>query len=160
MTAFIRVVAFVAAGIAWSSAVLAMGGELGSLASEPNNPELAQAERAIADKRWGEAADLLQRAAEREPDNADIYNYLGYVERHRGDLEAAFEHYGKALALDPEHRGAHEYIGEAYLLAGDLAKAEEHLAALDDLCWLPCKEYRELKQEIARYKAQRAGGGS
>ena len=36
----------------------------------------------------------------------------------------AYEHYNKALKLNPNHKGAHEYIGEAYLLDGKPAKAE------------------------------------
>lgn len=41
--------------------------------------------------------------------------------------------------LDPRHRGAHEYIGETYLLAGDVNGAEKHLAALKEICLLPCQ---------------------
>lgn len=71
-------------------------------------------------------------------------------------MEQAFAHYRKALDLDPEHKGAHEYIGEAYLMVGDLARAEEHLAALDGLCFFGCEEYRELKEAIAAYKAKQS----
>lgn len=116
------------------------------------NPDYAKARQAIEAKSWSEAVELLGRAAAVEPENADVYNYLGYAERHRGNLDAAFKHYERALALDPKHRGAHEYVGEAYLVVGDLAKAEEHLAALDKLCFFSCREYRELRDKIAQYK--------
>ena len=39
-------------------------------------------------------------------------------------------------------------------MAGDLAHAEQHLAALDKLCWLPCEEYDDLKAAIADYRAK------
>jgi len=29
-------------------------------------------------------------------------------------MKQAFEHYERALKLNPRHRGAHEYVGEAY----------------------------------------------
>ena len=55
----------------------------------------------------------------------------------------------------PSARGAHEYIGEAYLVADDLAKAEEHLAALQNICLIPCEEFEELKEKIEQYKSSR-----
>jgi len=62
--------------------------------------------------------------------------------------------YQKALAIDPKHRSAHEYIGEAHLELNDVAKAREHLAALDRLCFLPCSQYRDLKKAIETYQAR------
>jgi tetratricopeptide (TPR) repeat protein len=70
----------------------------------------------------------------------------------RGNLDAAFKYYERALDINPKHRGAHEYVGETYLLANNLPKAEEHLAALDKLCFFSCEEYRDLKAAIADYK--------
>lgn len=37
-------------------------------------------------------------------------------------------------------------------MAKNLAKAEEHLAALDRLCLLPCEEYADLNAKIVGYK--------
>ncbi len=131
----------------------AMDGE-DEFGTSPAAAEYAKAEQAIKAKRWDEAVEWLRRALAKDDKNANVYNYLGYAERHRGNLEAAFEHYRRALALDPKHRGAHEYAGEAYLMVGNLAKAEEHLAALDKLCLLPCAEHRELKERIEAYKRE------
>jgi hypothetical protein len=47
----------------------------------------------------------------------------------------------EALAFNPRHRSAHEHLGEAYLVKGDLVKAQEQLAALQDICLIPCVEY-------------------
>ena len=115
-----------------------------------------KAEKAIKDKNWNQAIELLNAALARDKQNADIYNFLGYAERNRGNLDAAFKHYERALTLNPKHRGAHEYLGEAYLMTGDLAKAEEHLAVLNKLCFFPCEEYRDLKTAIAGYKQKNA----
>jgi Flp pilus assembly protein TadD len=116
------------------------------------DPDYAAGKKAIEARDWNAAIKYFSAAALRAPDNADIQNYLGYANRRSGKLDAAFKHYQGALKLDPRHRGAHEYIGEAYLMVKNLAKAEEHLAALDRLCLLPCEEYSDLKRAIAAYK--------
>ena len=41
--------------------------------------------------------------------------------------------------------------GELYLALGEPAKAEEQLAALEDICLIPCEETGELKRAIAAY---------
>jgi Flp pilus assembly protein TadD len=119
------------------------------------DPDYRAGKMAIEARDWNAAIKSFSSAALRAPDNADIQNYLGYANRNAGKLDAAFKHYQRALELDPKHRGAHEYIGEAYLMAKNLAKAEEHLAALDRLCRLPCEEYADLKAKIAAYKKER-----
>ncbi len=113
---------------------------------------LEKAKMAIKDQEWGRAIVLLNLSAANDNNNADVQNLLGFAERKRGNLDAAFIHYERALVLDPKHRGAHEYLGEAYLMAGNLAKAEEQLAALDKLCFFSCEEYRDLKVAIADYQ--------
>jgi len=55
--------------------------------------------------------------------------------------------------LNSRHRSAHEHLGEAYLVLGEPAKAQHLLAALENLCLLPCEEYDDLKRAIAAYKA-------
>ena len=117
------------------------------------DPDYAAGKRAIEAKQWDAAIKSFSAAALRAPDNADIQNYLGYAHRNAGKLDVALGHYQRALKLDPRHRGAHEYIGEAYLIMKNPAKAEEHLAALDRICLLPCEEYSDLKAKITAYKA-------
>jgi hypothetical protein len=67
-------------------------------------------------------------------------------------MNVVFKHYNQALAIDPKHKGAHEYIGEAYLMVKNVAKAKEHLAQLDKLCFFSCAEYTDLKNAIATYE--------
>jgi Flp pilus assembly protein TadD len=116
--------------------------------------DYAAAKEAIVKKDWAEAVRRLKRTEVREPDSADLQNLLGYSYRNLGQLEPAFSHYRRALVLDPRHRGAHEYIGETYLMAGDVKGAEKHLAALREICLLPCEELGDLERAIATYRAK------
>jgi Flp pilus assembly protein TadD len=123
----------------------------------PVDSDLATARARIDASDWAGATDVLQKAVARDPNNADYHNLLAYAIRKgpNPDMDRVFKHYGEALRLDPKHRGAHEYMGEAYLMVGNVAKAKEHLAALDKLCFLPCGEFRDLKRAIERYEASR-----
>ena len=114
--------------------------------------DYAAGKAAIAAKNWPAAIRSLSSAALRDTRNADIQNYLGYAHRQTGQLELAFKHYQRALQLNPRHRGAHEYVGEAYLIVGNLTKAEEHLAALERICLIPCEEHEDLQKAIADYR--------
>lgn len=99
----------------------------------------------------GDAAGALlrfQSALKRFPDAANLHNELGYSHRRLRQFDKAFEHYKRALAIDPHHRAAHEYVGEAYLQVGDVPSAEKHLAALRSICLLPCDELKDLKRAI------------
>jgi Flp pilus assembly protein TadD len=120
------------------------------------DPDFAAGRAAIEAKDWQAAIRALSSAALRDTRNADVQNYLGYAYRQTGQMELAFKHYGRALQLNPRHRGAHEYVGEAYLIVNDPAKAEEHLAALERICLIPCEEYDDLKKAIAQYRRKTA----
>jgi tetratricopeptide (TPR) repeat protein len=99
------------------------------------------------------ALRLYQAALKRFPDAADVHNELGFAHRKLRQMDKAFEHYKRALALKPDHRGAHEYIGEAYLMVDDLPGAERHLAALRGLCLVPCEELKDLEKAVAEFRA-------
>jgi tetratricopeptide (TPR) repeat protein len=123
------------------------------------DPRYSQGVAEIEAGRFPQAVAALESYIASEPahaQDADAQNWLGYAYRKSGNLDAAFLHYDKALAINPRHRGAHEYMGEAYLMTGNLAQAEEHLKALDQLCFTPCKEYTQLKQEVASWKVAHA----
>jgi Flp pilus assembly protein TadD len=119
----------------------------------PANDKLSAARARIAAKDWPGAVDELKRA--NDPASADWNNLMGYSLRKADPANAgeAEKFYNEALRIEPRHRGALEYSGELYLMTGNLAKAEERLAALDKACFLPCEEYTDLKQAVARYKA-------
>jgi Flp pilus assembly protein TadD len=119
---------------------------------KPKDPDLESGRRAVEAQNWKAAIEDFNRAAARDPKNADAQNLLGYSWRKSGNLDMAFKYYNEALRLDPDHKGAHEYIGEAYLMVNNLPKAQEHLSRLDKICFLPCPEYSELKKAIEKYK--------
>ena len=116
------------------------------------DPEYSAGRKAIEEKNWQRAIELLNKAAQKDPRNADIQNNLGFAYRKAKQLPLAFKHYELALSIDPDHRGAHEYIGEAYLMVNNLPKAEEHRAKLERLCFFPCEELTDLREKIAVYK--------
>jgi len=138
------------------SQVLAAG-DVGSPAPPRvrTNPDYEAGKKAVEAHDYKAALESFNRALAREPDSADIHNYLGYSYRKSGNLDLAFKHYNEALRIDPKHKATHEYIGEAYLMVNDLPKAEEHLKQLDKICFFSCEEYRELKEAIEDYKRKR-----
>jgi len=114
--------------------------------------EYAAGLAALKADRYSVALPHFLDALKRFPGAASLHNELGYTFRKLGRLDKAFEHYKRALAIDPRHRGAHEYIGEAYLMAGDVASAEKHLEALRSICTLPCDEMRELQAAVDAHR--------
>jgi tetratricopeptide (TPR) repeat protein len=116
------------------------------------DPDFKAGKKALGAEDWHGAIAALELAALREPFNADIQNYIGYAYRRLRQLGPAIGHYQQALMLDPRHRSAHEHLGEAYLVLGESARAEQLLAALENLCLIPCEEYDDLKRAFAAYK--------
>jgi Flp pilus assembly protein TadD len=137
-------------------AAIAPGAAADATETDPDlaksDADFAAGKKAIERKDWPEATRFFQRAERRNPDSADLQNYLGYSYRNQTQYDLAFKHYKRALEIDPRHRGAHEYIGEAYLLTGDVASAEKHLAALKEICVLPCEELKDLDSAIVKYR--------
>lgn len=120
--------------------------------------EFTAGQAAVKQKNWREAISRMESVVKRDANNANAWNLLGYAYRNLGEMENSFASYERALTINPQHKDAHEYIGEAYLQVGNLAKAEEHLRALDKICWLPCEQHSELKEKIEEYKRKASGG--
>lgn len=99
------------------------------------------------------ALGLLNQVVQVEPRNADAWNYIGFSERNLGHFDPSLAAYQKALAINPNHRGANEYLGELYLKLGDPEKARQHLAKLQGLCPTGCSEYNDLKKAVDTYQA-------
>jgi hypothetical protein len=118
------------------------------------DPDFAAGKVAMEKKDWKEAVKRFHQTALREPDNADVHNFLGFAYRNLQQLDVAFKHYKRAIELNPRHRGAHEYIGEAYLIVNDLPNAEKHLAALREICLLPCEELADLEKAVRQYRVK------
>jgi tetratricopeptide (TPR) repeat protein len=128
----------------------------GNWSAKTEDPAITSAKQAFAAGNYASAQATLKGALAGDPGNADLHNLYAYALRKgaQPDMALVFKHYTEALRIDPKHRGAQEYIGEAYLMTGNLAKAREHLAALDKICFFGCEEYEMLKKAIAAYEAR------
>jgi tetratricopeptide (TPR) repeat protein len=139
------------AGVLASGSVFAAAD---SAPAEPKDPVLEKVSAATARKDWEAAQAALVPALAANPQNASYHNLYAYSIRKGAnpDMSLVFKHYNEALRIDPKHKGAHEYIGEAYLMIGNVAKAKEHLAQLDKLCFFSCSEFNDLKKAIAEHE--------
>ena len=121
-------------------------------AAKPKDQDYAMAKKAVNSGDWSQAISLLTKVVGRDAKNADAHNFLGYSYRKSGNADEALKYYKMALQINPKHKGAHEYIGEAYLEKGNLQMAEQHLKALDSLCFFGCQEFNDLKKAVGAYK--------
>ena len=120
------------------------------------DPDFAAGKNALAAGDWDGAIASLKLASLRDPRNADIQNYVGYAYRRLRQLGPAMGYYQRALTFNPRHRSAHQHIGELYLVLHEPTKAEEHRAALERICLVPCEELGDLARVIAAYKGSAA----
>jgi tetratricopeptide (TPR) repeat protein len=112
------------------------------------DPDFAAGKQALAKGEWMKAVTTLEFAAARDPRNADIHSDIGYAYRRLNQLGPAMGHFQQALLLNPRHRGAHEHLGELFLALNEPGRADEHLAALKQICLIPCEEFGSLQQAI------------
>ena len=126
------------------------GGDSGYAASTKKPAGYNEAVALIAAEKYQEAIPPLQSAEKLAKTDADIQNLLGFAHRKTGKLDAAASYYKRALEINPKHKGALEYQGELFLTLGDKDAATANLAKLDEICWLGCSEYDDLKQAIAK----------
>jgi len=117
------------------------------------NGDFRAGKQAVERKDWAAAAASFRKVVAADPNSADGYTMLGYSLRWMGKMDEAFAAYDRALALNPQHRGALEYSGVAYLKAGKPAKAQEQLARLEKIGAKSSEEYRDLAKAIADYNA-------
>ena len=142
-----------AAALSWSGAAPSGDGDDQAL---QDDEDYAAAITALKAGNAAAALPRLKQALKRFPDHADVHNELGFANRRLKQFDEAFQHYRRALEINPLHRGAHEYIGEAYLLVGNRAAAERHLASLRSICILSCEELRDLEKAIAEHRSGNA----
>lgn len=115
-----------------------------------------QGVKAVRAGNYQRAITLLQKVVQADSRNADAWNYVGFSHRKLKQFDQSLAAYQKALAINPDHRGANEYLGELYVMTGELGKAKERLAKLQSLCPRGCEEYDDLRKSIdAHQSAQR-----
>jgi tetratricopeptide (TPR) repeat protein len=129
------------------------GSASGGSLSNAGREEAETALRLIEKEDYADAIPHLKRALSFMQGNADILNYLGFTERMVGNYPDSLDYYQRALARNPDHKGAHEYLGELYLAMHQPDQARLQLAELDRLCPDGCTEKATLTQAIATYMA-------
>lgn len=139
----------------WAAGALAAGAPSPARPQAGPPDDYGQGVRAVQAGDYARAVTFLGRAVQSDPRNADAWNYLGFSYRNLRRFDEAMAAYQKALAIDPNHRGAHEYLGQLYLQMGQMGRARELLERLGRLCPAGCKERDDLRKAIA---AREAGG--
>jgi predicted Zn-dependent protease len=99
-------------------------------------------------KKYKLALSKLKVLDNKFSDNADINNYLGFVNRKMNELGKSAYHYKKALSIEPRHIGALEYQGELFIMTKKFTEANNNLRLLKMICGSQCKEYLELKKAL------------
>ena len=94
---------------------------------------------------YQKALEYLVVAFNKNANDADTLNYLGYTSRKLEDYKNAELYYLMGLKIDPKHFGINEYLGELYVITNRKDKAKERLKVLENC---NCKEYKELKNAI------------
>ena len=102
-----------------------------------------------AKKNYEKAQKLLIKSNDKNPNNADTLNYLGFTTRKLGDYENGEKYYLQGLAINPNHNGINEYLGELYVVPDRIDLAKERLKVLESC---NCEEYNELKDIISGVK--------
>jgi tetratricopeptide (TPR) repeat protein len=83
--------------------------------------------------RPADAERTARQLVERNPNNADAMNYLGYLLADRGEqLDEAIRLVRKALDLDPQNPSFLDSLGWAYFRQGKLEDAERYLGPAAD----------------------------
>jgi Flp pilus assembly protein TadD len=95
---------------------------------EPADPKDLPALDQDFRRKWlGGQADTLERALERDPNDADAAANLGALRQLMGDAAAATAAYERALRLSPDHVQANVELGIVLMAAGQLPRAVAHL---------------------------------
>jgi len=110
---------------------------------------LASAQQKIDAGDFNAAIPILTAVTQKDPNNPDALNLMGYSLRKTGQTQLALEYYNKALALMPKHLGANEYLGELYVELGQMDKAKERLTVLAAACG-NCKQEQDLDAFIQK----------
>ena len=96
-------------------------------------------------KLYSKAYKKLMKAYQKDKNNPDILNYLGFTLRKAGNFEEAEKFYIMGLKIKPDHKGINEYLGELYVKTDRLELALERLEVLKNC---KCEEYEELAELI------------
>lgn len=74
-------------------------------ASKVVDPDLKRARELLGNDNYPKALTHLKKVLQRDPNNPDVHNLLGYSYRKLDQVDEAFTHYHEALRIKPGHLG-------------------------------------------------------
>ena len=84
-------------------------------------------------RRYPQAERVFRDVLAREPMNADVLNYLGYMFADQGqNLDEAITLISRALEVDEDNPSFLDSLGWAYFKKGDFVQAEKYLSRASD----------------------------
>jgi len=103
---------------------------------EPDLPELGVAEGYYY--YWGfrdydNAIRVLTPVLKTYPNDAEVHELLGFINRRMGQFDQALEHLQKALTLEPRSVVVATVLSETYVLLRDPEPAKEYLRRAEDI---------------------------
>lgn len=135
-------------GVNLLAAVVLLGGVAAGGANDTNNTKkmkqddpLEAGRRAYENSEYIGAVQALQRAAEKEPQNAEIQLLLAKSYYEMQERDAAINSAERAVALDPRNSNYHEWLGRAY---GEKAEHSGMFSALS----LARKTHKEFETAV------------
>jgi len=84
-----------------------------------------EGDRLLYDQKYEEAIDAYDTSLKFEPENAVVYNSLGFTEYRLKHNDKAMKAYEKALSIDDENENVYYNIGTVYLEEKSYSKALE-----------------------------------
>ena len=102
---------------------LDLGSRIAVLRLRGVQDRVAAARDAAAREDWTTARDSYRAAIATSPESGFLYRELAAVERRADELDAATEHYRRAIELDAADVSAHTGLGEVLEQKGDLETA-------------------------------------
>ena len=93
----------------------------------------ARAHELLASNNLQEANEILSQLVELQPDDAEMWHYLGWTFSHLGDIQSAITHYQKAASIAPQSIGTHYDLAMVLGQYGDIKHALRHLKQVLDL---------------------------
>lgn len=98
---------------------------------QPDNIHVmvARAQRLGSEDKNEEQVEAWHHILEKNPNYAEAYNSLGYMEMNQGNFEAAIEHMKKYAFLAPDLANPHDSLGEVLMVMGQYEEAASEFRA-------------------------------
>ena len=118
---------------------------------------------------YEDAVSLYLKQAEQKPDDAQLYEKIGYCYQENQDYEKALTYYRRAELIDRKpwtikkiglclrRLGNNEEALEYYLQAGDMEPGNLHTSIMIAHCYLDLKEYDEALKHYFKVEYQEPG---